>query len=475
MTLKIGTIDVGAVEELRTSLRGTLLRPGERGYDGARAAWNLNASQSPAAVVMAEGAGDVLAAVRFARDDGLGVGVMATGHGVAAPCDGAVLINTSRMRGVHVDPGARIARVEAGAKWVDVMPETQKHGLAGLPGSSSQVGVVGYTMGGGFGWLGRKYGLASDSVRRAEVVTAGGDLVRASADESPDLFWGLKGGGGNFGIVTSLEFDLHPVENVYGGNLFYPVERAREVLEFYAGWSATLPDEMMSAATFRRFPPLPQIPDRFRGRYFIAVRGCYCGEDLKVGEELLEPVRRALGEPEIDTFGVMPVAAMDAISTDPVDPIGAHAHSEMLRDLTLEAIEALVELAGPGSGSPLIMLELRQLGGALSRPPSDLSPMAHSDARFTLNAIGATLTPEMVRAVREHLNRVAEAIGPHATGTTYVNFMDLEGATPGRVKAAYSSANWERLVALKDEYDPRNLFRFNRNVPPSRVASRGAA
>jgi FAD/FMN-containing dehydrogenase len=468
MTLQIETIHAKAAEELRARIRGDAYLPGDADYDVARAAWNLNAHQKPAVVVMAEGAADVVAAVRFTRDEGLGVGVMATGHGTAAPADGGVLVNTSRMKGVNVDPQPRTARVEAGAKWADVVPEAAAHRLAGLPGSSSQVGVVGYTMGGGFGWLGRKYGFNSDSVREAEVVTADGELVRASAHENADLFWGLKGGGGNFGIVTSLEFALHPVENVYAGNLYYPVDRAREVLELYAGWNTTLPDEMMSAATFRKFPPMPMIPEPFRGNSFIAVRGCYCGDDLSEGERLIKPVREALGEPAIDTFAVMPYTKMDEISMDPVNPIGAYAHSEMLRDLSPETIETLV---GLGSDSPLIMLELRQLGGALSRPPSELSPMGRSNAPFTMNAIGPTFTPEMAQAVRSYLAHVAEAIRPHASGTTYVNFMDLDGATPERVKAAYSPEDWKRLIELKDRRDPHNLFRFNRNIPPSSAAS----
>jgi hypothetical protein len=301
-------------------------------------------------------------------------------------------------------------------------------------------------------------------------VTAGGELVRASAHENADLFWGLKGGGGNFGIVTSLEFALYPVENVYGGNLFYPVDRAREVLELYAGWYGTLPDEMMSAVTFRNFPPLPLIPEPFRGKSFIAVRGCYCGDDLAEGERLISPLREALGEPAIDTFAVMPAAAMDEISKDPVVPIGAYAHSEMLRDLSPETIETLVGLAV--SDSPLIMLELRQLGGALSGSPSELSPMGHSDARFTMNAIGVTPTPERARVVRSYLAHVAETVRQHASATTYVNFMDLDGATPERVKAAYSPDDWKRLVALKDRYDPNNVFRFNRNIPPSNGGAR---
>src|ERR687898_2353893 len=237
------TVGIGgsALEALRAGLRGGAYVPGDAGYDEARAAWNLNAHQHPALVVMAAGAADVIAAVRLARDEGLGVGVMATGHGVASPCDGGVLINTSRMKGVRVDPEAQTARVEPGALWADVIPEAQVFGLAGLVGSSPGVGVVGYTMGGGFGWLGRKYGFNADSMREADVVSADGELLRVSTYEHPDLFWGLKGGGGNFGVVTSLEFDLYPLTTVYGGNLFYPMERAPEVLDAYSKWVRTHP------------------------------------------------------------------------------------------------------------------------------------------------------------------------------------------------------------------------------------------
>src|SRR3712207_5085281 len=258
-------IDGLNLDAFRTGLRGVAYAPGEEGYDESRKAWNLNAHQHPALVVMALGAADAIAAVRLARDEGLGVGVMATGHGVASACDGGVLINTSRMRGVRVDPEAQSARVEAGALWRDVMPEAQAFGLAGLSGSSSGVGVVGYTLGGGFGWLGRKYGFNADSVREADVVTADGELLRVSAYEHPDLFWGLKGGGGNFGVVTSLEFALYPLTTVFGGNLFYSLERAPEVLDLYSRWVETLPDEMTTAIAFMNFPPMPELPEPLRG------------------------------------------------------------------------------------------------------------------------------------------------------------------------------------------------------------------
>lgn len=459
------TTDTTAIEVLRARLRGALLQPGEAGYGEASRAWNLNAEQRPALVVMAEGAADVVAAVRFARDAGMGIGVMATGHGVGAPCDGGVLVNTSRMRGVSVDSATRTARVEAGALWKDLIPAAHAHGLAGLTGSAPHVGIVGYTMGGGFGYLGRKYGLNSASVTQADIVTADGELVRLSAAENPDLFWGLKGGGGNFGIVTALEFRLYPLTTVYGGAVFYPVENAPAVLGLYARWSAELPDEMTTAFAFMNVPPLPFLPEPLRGRSVVVVRGCYCGEQPEDGEELFRPVREGFGKPMMDTFGAMPVAAMDAISKDPVDPMGVIQYAGMLSDVSPKAIDALVEVAGAGSGSRLLMVELRQLGGALTRNPHQPHPMGSGNARFSMNVLGATFTPAMAEGVKTHLARLAEVTRPYQTGATFVNFLEVDPAE-NRVRAAYPPEDWERLVALKHKHDPQNLFRFNRNIPP---------
>ena len=458
------------IEDLRTGLRGDVYVPGDEGYDGARAAWNLDAHQYPALVVMAEDAADVQAAARFARQRGLGVGVMATGHGAAALPDGGVLVNTSRMKGVQIDPVARTARVEPGAKWKDVIPEAQRFGLAGLLGSTSDVSVTGYTLGGGFAWLGRRYGFNADSVVEAEVVTADGELVRVSDEENADLFWAIRGGGGNFGIVTSLEFSLYPLTHIYGGNIYYPIERAPEVLEHYARWIETLPDEFATAVVFLNFPPIPEMPPYLRGRSFIAVRGAYSGERLEEGKELMRFWYEGFGEPDVDDMRVRPYAEMDAISMDPVDPIGAEVRVERLNELSPEAIETLVEVAGAGSGSPLVVVEIRHLEGALGREPARPSAVGHRDSRFILEAIGGTPTPEVAELVRAHHARLTEAIRPFATGATYVNFLDLEEATPERVRAAYSPEDYERLVALKDRYDPENVFRFGRNIPPSSAA-----
>jgi FAD/FMN-containing dehydrogenase len=466
MTMTTDTTHAPLVHDLRARVTGAVHTPGDAGYDEARRAWNLRAEHHPAVVVLPENTDDVVNTVRLAREAGLGVGVLATGHGSTRPSDGGVLLNTSRMRGVRVDAAARVARVEAGAVWEDVIAAAAPHGLSGLPGSSPKVGVVGYTLGGGFGWLGRRYGLAAHSVTRAEVVTAGGRVVTTSDHENADLFWGLQGGTDNFGIVTRLEFALHPVAEVYGGNLYYPLERARDVLAFFADWSRTAPRELASAATFRSFPPLPVLPAALRGGSFVALRGAYCGDPCD-GERRIDQARRALGPAEVDTFARMSTSAMSTISMDPVEPLGAMGHAELLRDLTPELVDDLVRLAGPGSGSPLVMLEIRQLGGALAGAAGALSPLAHSDAAYSLNAIGVTPTTDQADAVQRHLLNLAEAMAPHATGDRYLNWLDADTATPEWVRAAYSQADWDLLVRLKDRYDPRNTFRFNRNIPPT--------
>ena len=427
----------------------TVFHPGEDGYEQAARSWNTNVEHRPDAVVMATDASVVVDAVRRAARHDLPVGVMATGHGTAAPITGGILLNTSLMRDVHLDPEARTATVGAGARWADVIPAAAKHGLAGLPGSSSQVGIVGYSLGGGFGWLGRRYGLASDSIRSAELVTASGDLI--TVDEGHELFEALRYSSGNFGVVTSLTFGLHPVSDVYGGNLFYPVERARDVLRAYAVWTARMSDEFTSAVTFRRFPDLPAVPDHFRGRQFIAVRGAWCGDSAE-GERLVGRLREQLGPAEVDTFGPMPVTELDTIGMDPVDPIGFYTHAELLRGLTGDTIEALVEL---GVGAPVVALEIRQLGGSLTR----------LKGRYSLNAIGATPTPESKPLVKGYLDMLARRMRPFATDGTYLNFLDLDGATPERIEAAYGKEEWQRMRELKRKWDPANLFRLNRNIP----------
>jgi UDP-N-acetylenolpyruvoylglucosamine reductase len=446
-------------DELYARLQGDLLQPGDEQYNDASKSWNLYAQQRPALIVMATCAEDIVAAVQFAKDNNMGVGVMATGHGVGTRCNDGLLINTSRMRHVTIDPHAQTAKVQAGALWKDVVAAAREHGLAGLAGSASHVGVVGYTLGGGSGYLGRKYGLNSDSITAADIVTADGNLIHISAHEHAELFHGLKGSVGNLGIITSLEFKLYPITNVFGGAVFYPVENAREALNQFVRWSANIPDEITAAFSFVNFPPSPALPEILRGRSVVVIKGCYCGHDLRHGEAIFKPMRK--GDAIMDTFQVMPVHEMDSISNDPVDPMGIMQYGCLLSGLSADAIDTLVQIEGAGSGSPLIMAEIRRLGGALYRD-NDINLLGTETALYSINAIGATFDPEKLTA---HFQLIDNSTRPFQTGQTFINFVEVD-PDADRVRSAYTAKDWERLVALKTKYDPTNLFRFNRNIPP---------
>jgi len=448
---------------LRASVRGAVLSPDHAAFPDAIRSWNLNAVHHPAVVVLPIDTDDMVAAVRWATRAGIGVAVQATGHGTGRPCDGGLLLNTRRLQRVGIDPDRSQVRVEAGVVWREVVEAAAPYGLAGLPGSSATVGVVGSTLGGGFGWLGRRFGLAAHSVISAEVVTAEGSVLRVSRDRHGDLHWAVPGGLSGLGVVTGLELALHPVPTVYAGNLFYPHERLTDLLTFFAAWSRAVPDALTAAVTVRRFPPAPTVPEPLRGRVLVALRGCWSG-DRRAGAALVDQARTDLGPATVDTFTTMPAARLADISSDPVDPLPSRNHHELLTDLTSAAIDDLVGLAGAGTDWPLVMTEVRQLGGALVGRDDALSPMAHTRARFSLNAIGMTASLEQSAAVRSRLRALAERMAPHATGDTYLNFLDLNGATPERVRAAYSPADRLRLTTLKHDHDPADVFRFGRRL-----------
>jgi hypothetical protein len=461
------TISVEDIQMLRSQIEGALLLPGDHHYNEASQAWNLNAQQRPAILIVAASVADIEAGVRFANHRNIGIGVMATGHGIGKPCNGGLLINTSKMRGVTINPVSQTATVEAGALWKDVIAVAYAHGLASLAGSAPHVGVVGYTMGGGFGYLGRKYGLNSASVIAADVVTSEGALLRVNADENQDLLWAVKGGGGNFGIVTSLQFRLYPIAKVYGGAVFYEIEHGHGALTLYAQWAKTIPDEITAAFAFMNIPPIPAVPEKLRGRSVVVIKGCYCGEKPEFGEQLFAPVR-TLGKPLMDTFGIMPVTSMDAISKDPVDPMGILQYGGLIDDLSSQAIDAFVKIAGAGSGSPFLAVEFRKLGGALAFKQGNLDLLGSSGAQFSFNTLGATLTPLIAEKVQAHLALFLEVARPYQTSEVFLNFMEVDPSEE-RVRAAYSPEDWKRLVMLKSKYDPRNIFRFNRNIPPHKL------
>lgn len=452
------TLDPPALDALRAQLAGRAIAPGDPEYDQARAANNLTVDQRPALVVMAASAEDVAAAARFAAGHGLDLAVQATGHGVIRPANGALLLNLADLSGVTIDPAARTARILGGARWGAVLAAAQAHGLAPLLGSSPTVGVAGYTLGGGFGWLGRKYGLACDSALSFEVVTADGRQLTASAGENADLFWGLRGGGGGLAIVTAMTLRLFPVTTVYGGGLVYPGEMAADVLRRWRDWLPTLPEEMTSAVKIMNIPDVDFVPPPLRGRTLVMLIGCYCGP-VEQGAALLAPWRdwRA---PEMDSFAPMPFAAVAAISQDPDRPTPGLLTGAWLRQLDDATVDTLARYGTLQAGrAPLIFVEIRHAGGAVARPVAPAGAFGHRDAELLLNAVGMIPAPPLRAVLDDYLGRMKTDLGPALTGTVYMNFLEGDEAV-ARAADGFPAETLARLRALKGRYDPEG--RLNR-------------
>jgi FAD/FMN-containing dehydrogenase len=448
--------------ELQSSLQGRLIIPGDADYDKARTGWDLHIQQWPAAIVIARDAADLAQAVRFAAAEGLPIAVQSTGHGTVRPANDSLLILTSEMKEVRVDAASQTAWVGAGAKWGMVLAESQRLGLAPLLGSSPDVGVVGYTLGGGYGWLGRKYGMAADSVRSFEVVTADGELRRSSEVEHGDLFWGLRGGGGSLAIVTGMEIQLYPVSTVYGGNLFYPIELARGVLARYRDWIDSAPDELTSSVLLMNFPPIPEMPDHLRGQSFVMVRGCYCGP-VEQGQALLESWR-SWRTPLVDDFKVMSFTDVARISNDPLDPSPVFSTAAWLRELSDEAIDLLVRYVPRSSGpSPLIFAEIRHAGGAVSRVQANCSAYGNREAPLLLHLLSMAPTEEAFRQLRQYTGELKQALQPYLTGGVYLNFLSSEESRQ-QVERGYSAEVFQRLRALKAKYDPEGRLQHGFNL-----------
>ena len=453
-------IDLSA---LAARLGGTALAPGDDGWDAARRAWNLAADQHPAAVVLARRADDVRATVDFARERGLRVAPQATGHAASgiASLEGTILLRTSRMDGVDIDAGARRARVEAGALWGEVGARAGEHGLVGVHGSAADVGVVGYTLGGGLGWVSRLHGLATNSVLAFEVVTGDGELVRADQVSEPDLFWALRGGGGSFGVVTAMEFSLYPLTEAYAGMIAWPADRGPEVLRAYLELTRDLPDEMTAWARFLTLPPLPQVPEFLRAKPIVDVTACYLGREAD-GAELLRPLLD-LGEPLLNTFGTIPAAGLSALNGDPEEPVPGLGDGDLLGELSPEAVDALVDVAGSGSGSPLLSVQLRQLGGAMARPPANGGATAALDAEFAVYSVGMAADPDGAAAVGAHVKKVHQALEPWSATRRYLNFVDQ----PAPAAQSFDEDTYSRLQEVKAAYDPDGVFRANHEVAAS--------
>ena len=449
---------------LSGGLTGEVVLPGQPGFDDARQAFNLAADQEPAAVVFAGSARDVAAAITFAADHGLRIAAQGTGHNAMplGPLTGTILLKTHRMNRVDIDPLARTARVEAGTVWSDVVQAAAKHGLAPLPGSSGNVGVAGYTLGGGVSFLGRKYGLAASSVTAIEVVTADGHLVRAGHEHHPDLFWALRGGGGSFGVVTALEFRLFPVTQAYAGALWYPIERGSDVLHAWAELTrGGPPDELTTVGRFLRLPPVPSVPPEIRGQSFVIVEAIHVGDPAQA-DGLLAPLR-ALG-PVSDTIAAVPMPALSHLHMEPEQPVPATGDGFPLGRLPGPAIDALVDAAGAGAAPELVSVEVRHLGGELARPRPGNGALAAIDAEYALYAAGATPAPERVAPVRARIDAIRDALAPWAGRQLCLNFAERRQASaPFWTEEAY-----RRLRRVKAAADPRDLIRSNHPVPPAR-------
>jgi FAD/FMN-containing dehydrogenase len=447
-----------------------LVLPHDPNWNEARLAWNLAADQQPAAVALPESADDVAAVVLWARQRGLRVAPQGTGHN-ALPLGSlahTVLVKTERMRGVEIDAQGQTARVEAGVLWAEVSDAAAEHGLAALAGSSPDVGVVGYSLGGGISWLARRYGLAANSITAVELVNADGELIRADDENHADLFWALRGGGGSFGVVTALEFKLYPVAEVYAGVLFFPLERGAEVLRAWRRWVDEVPDEVSSIGRFLQFPPIPDLPEHLRGKSFAVVEATsLLGADAT--DELLRPLRE-LG-PAIDTFATMPVQELKHVHMDPKHPVAGFGDSQLLADLTDAAIDALVRVAGAGSGSPLISVELRHMGGALGRKSPGAGALAAIDDSFLMFAVGATPNAEMGAAVKAHVEVVQAALAPWDSGRIHLNLAQKRE----RGERLFGELTYRRLQTVKAAVDPDDVFRSNHPVRlPATEAKRAA-
>ncbi len=446
--------------QLRGRLAGRLLLPGESDWDAARLAWRLTVDQQPQAVVFAANGDDIAAVLDFVRAHGLRVAPQRTGHGSLplGSLERSILLKTNDMAAVEVDGSARRARVQAGANWAAVITAAEVEGLAPLSGSSSGVGVVGYTLGGGYGWLARKYGISSASVVSAEVVTADGRQLHIDGDQEPELFWALRGGGGTFAIVVSLELELFPAPTFYAGDLFFPLERASEVLHAWRDWIQDVPEELTSLGTFLQFPPLPQIPEPLRGGSFVVVEAAFLGSESD-GVELLVPLRE-LG-PQIDTFATIPPSALDALHMDPPDPVPAIGDGLMLSDFPPEAVDAFVASAGPKSGSPLLAVEVRHLGGAAGRirPGVGDGALVALPAPFHVYSLGIGPTPDAAAAVRRHLEVVRTALEPWTAPRRTLNLQERPGTS-----GVFDDDTHERLMAVKAAYDPDDLIQSNHEL-----------
>jgi FAD/FMN-containing dehydrogenase len=447
---------------LRGRLTGSLVLPGDPEWDNARQAWNLAVDQRPTAVALVETVEDVVTVVEFASEHGLRIAPQGTGHGASALAvlDDTILVKTSRLRGVEIDAETARARIQAGALWEDVVEPAAEQGFVVLHGSSPDVGVVGYTLGGGMGWLARSRGLAANSVTAVELVTSEGRFVRLDSENEPDLFWAVRGGGGSFGVVTAIELELYPTPELYAGAMFWPVERAGEVLRRWRDWSETAPHEVTSVGRILHFPPFPDIPEPMRGKSFVIVEAVLVGSEAE-GNALVAPLREL--EPAVDTFAAVAPAALQHLHMDPPHPVPGVGDGLFLERLPDEAIGTFVQNAVP----PLISLEIRQLGGALASSAQHHGAVGTLDAAYVMFAVGMAPNPDVAAAVHEAVDRVKAGLTPWESARTYFNFAERQ--VGGARLYPLKTYTFQRLRKIRATHDPTEMFVSNHPIPPAVV------
>jgi FAD/FMN-containing dehydrogenase len=451
---------IGRAHLLRGLCAGAVHLPGDAAYDEARMPWNVAVDQRPAAVAYPVCADEVSDIVRAAAASGLKVAPQGTGHnaGPLGNLDDVVLLRTSGMTGVTIDPERKVVRVEAGALWLDVVEAAAPYGLAALHGSSPDVGVVGYSLGGGIGWYARQLGMSANHVVGLELVLGDGSQIRADADTNPDVFWAARGGGGNFGIVTAIELRLFDIETAYAGMMLWDQEHAEKVLRTWAAWTETAPDCVSTSFRMLNLPPMPELPPFLRGRQLVVIDGAVLADDEQAAAVIAD--LRAL-EPEMDTFARVPAASLVRLHMDPEGPTPAVSASTILADLPDAAIETFLALTGRGSGSTLLAAELRQLGGALARPAEGAGVLPMVDGKFVLFGVAIAATPEMTAQGRADATALVDGLTAYASGRDYLNFAEERVD----VRRSFSAEDWQRLKGVRSAVDPSGLLVANHRIP----------
>lgn len=456
------TFDTGRAESLRGLCGGNVHLPGDPGYDAARTPWNVAVAQRPAAVAVPRDAADVSALIRAAVAAGLRVAPQSTGHNAgplaAQGLDDVVVLRTSALTDVQVDADRGVVRVGGGTLWEPVVDAAAEVGQAVLHGSSPDVAVAGYSLGGGMGWYARKLGLATNSLTAVELVIADGTRVRADADTNPELFWAVRGGGGNFGVVTALEFRMYPIETAYAGMLVWDQAHAERVLRTWSQWAPDAPDEVTTAFRLLNLPDLPELPEPVRGRSLVVIDGAVLDTDDRAGE-ILAALRAEA--PEMDTFGRVPAKSLVRLHMDPEGHTPVVSDSTMLDAFPEAALDAFLEAAGPGSGTTLLMAELRQLGGALGRPHEGGGVVSHLEGAFAVFAAAVAPTPEAAAQGQVDADRLTGALASYANGRSYLNFAEREVDT----RSGYGADRWTQLKGIKSAVDHQGVIVANHRIP----------